>query len=162
MNIAALLPTAMSGETAVEIAAGVLNFLALLALYRAFAPSGSVNARARSHAKRRSELRATLLTPARAARRKKSVTAVRGLLERLKLTHGEEVKKASELLAQGGWRAPDALTMPSDPALANILNHLTQAKILTALLIERLITEARCFSPWGYELGAAGKRQSVA
>lgn len=27
-----------------------------------------------------------------------------------------------------------------------------QAKILTALLIERLITEARCFSPWGYEL----------
>jgi len=111
MNIAALLPTAMSGETAVEIAAGVLNFLALLALYRAFAPSGSVNARARSHAKRRSELRATLLTPARAARRKKSVTAVRGLLERLKLTHGEEVKKASELLAQGGWRAPDALTI---------------------------------------------------
>ena len=27
-----------------------------------------------------------------------------------------------------------------------------QAKILTALLIERLITAARCFSPWGYEL----------
>jgi hypothetical protein len=27
-----------------------------------------------------------------------------------------------------------------------------QAKILTALLIERLITEARCFSPWGFEL----------
>lgn len=27
-----------------------------------------------------------------------------------------------------------------------------QAKILTALLIERLITEARCFSPWGYAL----------
>ena len=27
-----------------------------------------------------------------------------------------------------------------------------QAKILTALLIERLITEARCFSPWGYKL----------
>jgi hypothetical protein len=27
-----------------------------------------------------------------------------------------------------------------------------QAKILTALLIERLITECRCFSPWGYRL----------
>jgi len=30
-----------------------------------------------------------------------------------------------------------------------------QGKLLTVLLIERLIEEARFFSPWGYELGAA-------
>ena len=27
-----------------------------------------------------------------------------------------------------------------------------QAKLLTALLIERLLTEAKIFSPWGYPL----------
>jgi IS4 transposase len=30
-----------------------------------------------------------------------------------------------------------------------------QAKLLTVLLIERLITEARLFSPWGFDLSAS-------
>ena len=112
MSIVGFLPSGISGESAVEIAAGVANFLAVLALIRAFAPNDTVNVRARVHAKRRRELRATLLSPARAAgRRQKSVSALRGLLERLKLNRGEEVRNASDILAQAGWRTPDALTV---------------------------------------------------
>jgi tight adherence protein C len=111
MTFADLLPPGLSGETAIEIAAGLANFLAILAIYRAFAPDNSVNARARIHAKRRSELRADLLSSTRAARRQKSVGALRSLLDRLKLTRGEETRKASELLAQAGWRSHDALTI---------------------------------------------------
>ncbi len=101
----------ISGEALVEIAAGIANFVALVALYRAFAPTDTVNARARAHAKRRGELRTTLLAPVRAARRQKSVSILRALLDRMKLTRGEEVRKASEFLAQAGWRSPDALTV---------------------------------------------------
>jgi tight adherence protein C len=115
MNIPAIIPPGLTGETAIEIGAGIANFLALYALYKAFAPDNSVDARARGLAEKRRELRDTLLAPARssgrAAGRQKSITAVRALLERLKLTRGEEVRKASELLAQAGWRTSDALTV---------------------------------------------------
>ena len=66
---------------------------------------------ARAHAKRRSELRSQLMNPPRKARREQSVTAVRGLLERLKLTRGDEGRKAADMLAKAGWRTPDALTV---------------------------------------------------
>jgi tight adherence protein C len=135
MSLADLLPSGVTGEAVVEIAAGVANFLALLALYRAFAPNGAINARARSHAKRRQELRSALLAPARSARRQKSVVAVRGLLERLKLTRGEEVRKSSELLAQAGWRSADALTMFLGVRLAMPLSLGVLAYLLAPVLL---------------------------
>ena len=99
--------------TAVEIAAGVANFLVLAMLYRAFIPADRMSARVRSHAKRRTELRKAFLAgpSAAAARRQKSVNSLRVLLDKLKLTRGEEVRKSIDLLARAGWRSPDALTV---------------------------------------------------
>ena len=111
MNLADAFAPGSLGETAIEAAAALANFAVLVILYRAFVPNDAVNARARAHAKRRSELRSQLMNPPRKARREQSVTAVRGLLERLKLTRGDEGRKAADMLAKAGWRTPDALTV---------------------------------------------------
>jgi len=105
------LSAGLPGEALIEGVAVLAIFLVLVILYRAFLPNDAMNARARAHAKRRRELRAQLLSPSRSATRTKSVVAVRGLLERLKLTRSEEGRKAAELLARAGWRNPDALTV---------------------------------------------------
>ena len=112
MNVIALLPLGLTPTLAVEFAAGLANLAALIILYRAFAPGAAVNARARSHARRRKDLRTALLAqPRRASGPRRPVTAVRAVLERLKLTRGDEVRKATEALARAGWRSPDALTI---------------------------------------------------
>jgi tight adherence protein C len=112
MILNAILPPGISTTLIVDVMAGLANLVALIMLYRAFAPNEVVNARARAHARRRRELRDNLLAqPRRSSRPTKPVTAVRGLLERLKLTRGEEVRKATESLARAGWRTPDALTL---------------------------------------------------
>ena len=112
MNLGEMIAAGPIGELGVEIAAAVANFVVLVILYRAFLPNDAVNARARSLARRRKELRSLLLSPGRTAKRaQKSVTAVRGLLERLKLTRGEESRRSSDLLAKAGLRSPDALTV---------------------------------------------------
>ena len=106
-----ILSAGLPGETFIEGVAVLANFLVVVILYRALLPNDAMNARARAHAKRRRELRTQLLTPSRSASRTKSVVAVRGLLERLKLTRSEEGRKSAELLARAGWRSPDALTV---------------------------------------------------
>jgi tight adherence protein C len=111
VNPADWLPPGFQAETVLEGLAAVVNFAVVVILYRAFLPNDAMNARARAHAKRRSELRLRLLSPTRSANRTKSVVAVRGILERLKLTRSEEGRKASELLSRAGWRSPDALTV---------------------------------------------------
>lgn len=110
MTLLDLLPSGLSGQEGIEIIAGVANFLALLSLYRALVPRDAASARARAHAKRRAELRTAMLT-SRRSRRNASIGVMRQLLERFKLTRGEEVRKASERLAQAGWRTHDALTV---------------------------------------------------
>lgn len=111
MNDVSLIATSVQGEIPVELAVGAGSFLVVFALYRALFPTGSITVRARNYAKRKRRNRAALVTDAKTARRQKSVTMLRGLLERLKLTRGEEVRKTIELLTQAGWRSPDALTM---------------------------------------------------
>jgi tight adherence protein C len=112
MNLTNLLPGGASVNLVVEIAVGLANVVAVAILIRAFSPKEAVNARAQAHAKRRRELRGNLLaTTRRSPAQRRPVTAMRGLLERLKLTRGEEVRKASETLAKAGWRTPDALTI---------------------------------------------------
>ena len=111
MNPTDILSIGLPGEAFIEGLAAVANFAVVVILYRAFLPNDGMNARARAHAKRRRELRSQLLSPARSASRAKSVVAVHGLLERLKLTRSEEGRKAAELLARAGWRSPDALTV---------------------------------------------------
>ncbi|HWE99032.1 MAG TPA: type II secretion system F family protein [Caulobacteraceae bacterium] len=87
------------------------NAVALVVLWRAFAPDVVVNVRARAHAKRRRELRTEMLQTRKSSRRERPVLAVRSLLVRLKLTRGDEVRKAAEALAGAGWRSADALTI---------------------------------------------------
>jgi tight adherence protein C len=112
MNPASLLPAGVSPDLLVEILVGLANVVAVAILFRAFSPKEAVNARAQAHAKRRRELRGDLLTQTRrSTQQRRPVTAMRGLLERLKLTRGEEVRKASETLAKAGWRTPDSLTI---------------------------------------------------
>lgn len=111
MNPSDILSVGLPGEAFVEGLAALANVVVVVVLYRAFLPNDAVNARARAHAKRRRELRSQLLSPTRSAGGGKSVVAVRGLLERLKLTRSEEGRKAAELLSRAGWRSPDALTL---------------------------------------------------
>lgn len=110
MNPTAILSVGLPGEAFIELAAALANFVVVVMLYRALLPNDAMNARARAHARRRRELRAQLLSPTRSGSRTKSVVAVRGLLDRLKLTRSDEGRKAAELLARAGWRSPDALT----------------------------------------------------
>lgn len=136
MNPANLLRGGASVDLLVEIVVGFATIMAVAILVRAFSPKEAVNARAQAHAKRRRELRADLLSKARKPTgQPRSVTAMRGLLERLNLTRGAEVRKASEALANAGWRTADALTIflgvrLCGPPVLGILGYL-----MTPLLI---------------------------
>ena len=111
MNLATFLPPGVSPNLVIELAAGAANVGALFVLYRAFSPTEVMGARARSHAKRRRELRGAMLNAPRPSRRQKPVNLVRGILEKLKINRGDEGRKVQDKLAQAGWRTADAMTM---------------------------------------------------
>jgi tight adherence protein C len=111
MTLSGILPAGIPLKLLVELGAGAANVVALIVLYRAFSPTEVVGARARSLARRRRELRSEALAAPRPSRREKPMTYVRGLLERMKLTRGEEVRKSAEQLAAAGWRTADAMTV---------------------------------------------------
>jgi tight adherence protein C len=111
MTLEDLLPAGMPLNLLAELGVGAANLVALVMLYRAFSPTEVVGARARAHARRRKELRDAVLATPRSQRRQKPVTVVRSVLERLKLTRGDEVRKSSERLAGAGWRTADAMTL---------------------------------------------------
>jgi tight adherence protein C len=166
------LPHLLSGQLPVEILAGLANFAVLVALYRAFAPADGVSQRARNHAKRRKELRRAFLTAPRvvAQRRQQSVNLLRSLLDKLKLTRGEEVRKATDFLSRAGWRSPDALTVFLGARLAapvglgvlvfllapEFLHHLTPP---TRLLAAAFGIAAGMFGPSVFVNNAGHKRQ---
>ncbi|WP_374472535.1 type II secretion system F family protein [Phenylobacterium sp.] len=107
MKAAELMPFDAPSGAVVALIVGLANFLTILTVLRALAPRDLMAARARSHAKRRRELRAARLAPRRAPR-ERTIVAARNLIGRLKLDRGEEARKAGDLLAQAGWRSPDA------------------------------------------------------
>jgi tight adherence protein C len=111
MSDVSLIAPSVPGEISVELAVGAGSFLVVFALYRALFPVGSMTGRVRNYAKRKHESRSPRAAGTNTARRQKSVNMVRALLERLKLTRGEEVRKSIEMLTQAGWRSPDALTV---------------------------------------------------
>jgi tight adherence protein C len=110
MTLAELLPFGAKGGMVIALVVGLANFLTILTVIRALAPRDLVAARARSHAKRRRELRAERLTPRRAPRERSMVVAKR-MLKQLKLDRGAEARKAADMLTQAGWRTPDATTV---------------------------------------------------
>ena len=93
------------------LTAGFAVFATLLVVYGLAMPSGAVNARARAQFQRRRDSRVDPSTPTGAKTREQLLDVVRRLLERLKLTRGSDMRKASDFLAQAGWRMPEALTI---------------------------------------------------
>lgn len=120
--IAQLLPSAGSGFL-IALAAGAANFVAVLVVMRALTPGDAVGERARSHARRRRELRSALLS-AKPSQRRRPIGLARRIVEALRLTRGRDVRASADKLAQAGWRSPDATTlllvlrMASPPLLA--------------------------------------------
>ncbi len=111
MTDVSLMAASIPGEISVELGVGVGSFFIVFALYRALFPAASITVRTRKYARHKRQKPTPLVAGAKTARQQKSVNMLRGLLERLKLTRGEEVRKATELLTQAGWRSPDALTI---------------------------------------------------
>lgn len=91
----------------IALAVGGANFLTILAVLRALSPGDPMARRLQSHARRRRELRANLLT-ARRTRRAQPLGFARLLVQRLNLNIGREGKEAASLLVQAGWRSSDA------------------------------------------------------
>ncbi|MDE2485837.1 MAG: type II secretion system F family protein [Alphaproteobacteria bacterium] len=94
----------------IGLVVGVANFLTVLSVMRALSPKDMLAARARDHARRRSELRAARLALRRSPGAQ-PLTLAKRLLAGLKLDRGEEARKVSDQLAQAGWRTRDAVAL---------------------------------------------------
>jgi tight adherence protein C len=105
-----LLPFGLNPQTLISVLTGLGTFASVLAVIRAFVPHDPMRSRLALHAKRRSELRTALVaTPRRG--RPAPVNLLRSLVDRLKLTQGEESRTSAEKLAQAGLRSRDALVV---------------------------------------------------
>jgi tight adherence protein C len=108
MNPADILPAGMTPETALSLVFGIAAFITILALGRAMVPHDPLAARVRAHAERRTQLRNAMVSqPSRRGR--VHVGLLRGIVEKLKLTQGEESRSSADKLAQAGYRTRDAL-----------------------------------------------------
>lgn len=103
-------PLPLSADVLVPIGVGVANFLALMALGKALAPRNPMAARVRDHARRRSELRASLLKAPK-LRRPRPINLARRVVEGLNLHRGGDARKIAAALARAGWRSRDAIML---------------------------------------------------
>jgi tight adherence protein C len=112
MNFGQFFPSTFGLETMISLAIGFAAFLTVVALGRSVLPNDPMAARVRAHARRRAELRAAITGPSRrASARSTHVSLLRKLVDRLKLTQGDESRSSAERLAQAGWRTRDALVV---------------------------------------------------
>ena len=100
-------------ETGIAIMGGIGVFVTVLALARAFVPHDPMAARIKSHQQRRQHLLQEILTSEAPDGKAKQdfVQIIRKLVERLKLTRGDEARKTTDKLAQAGWRSRDMLVV---------------------------------------------------
>jgi tight adherence protein C len=100
-------------ETGIAIMGGIGVFVTVLALARAFVPHDPMAARVKSHQQRRQHLLQEILTSDAPESKAKQdfVQIIRKLVERLKLTRGDEARKTTDKLAQAGWRSRDMLVV---------------------------------------------------
>src|SRR5215475_7796467 len=110
MSPSDFLPAGISPETVFALVSGTGTFVSVLAIARAYEPHDPMGTRIKAHAKRRAELRAGLIATPRRERRR-SVGMLRGLVDRLHLTKGEESRTTAEKLTQAGMRSRDALVV---------------------------------------------------
>ena len=99
-------------ETGIAVLGGIGVFVTVIALGRAFVPHDPMAARIQGHKKRREHLLNEIIAgPAEKKAKQASVNFVRPLIERLKLTRGEEARRTVDKLAQAGWRSRDMLVI---------------------------------------------------
>jgi len=98
-------------ENGIAILGGIGVFVTILALTRVFVPSDPMAARIKSHQQRRQHLLQQILSENKEEPKAKqaSFNFVKQLVERLKLTRGDEARKTVDKLAQAGWRSRDIL-----------------------------------------------------
>ncbi|MGH7124850.1 MAG: type II secretion system F family protein [Stellaceae bacterium] len=100
-------------ETGMAIMGGIGVFITLLSLSRAFVPHDPMAARVKSHQQRRQHLLQEIVAgkAPEAKAKQDAVQVIRKLVERLKLTRGDEARKTVDKLAQAGWRSRDILVV---------------------------------------------------
>jgi len=100
-------------ETGMAILGGIGVFITLLALARAFVPHDPMAARIKSHQQRRQHLLQEIVAGKAPETKAKqdAVQVMRKMVERLKLTRGDEARKTVDKLAQAGWRSRDILVL---------------------------------------------------
>lgn len=127
----------MDSGLAVSLLIGLANLVTILVVIRALAPRDLVTARAKSHARRRKELRSARLAPRRKSRTG-SADLMRRLVGRLKLDRGKEARSAADRLAQAGYRSPDATAMflgarLASPMLLGLVAYLAAPSLVADL-----------------------------
>lgn len=100
-------------ETGMAIIGGIGVFITLFSLSRAFVPHDPMAARIKSHQQRRQHLLQEIVAgkPTETKAKQDAVQVIRKLVERLKLTRGDEARKTVDKLAQAGWRSRDILVV---------------------------------------------------
>ncbi len=100
-------------ETGMAIMGGIGVFITLLSLSRAFVPHDPMAARIKSHQQRRQHLLQEIVAgkPPETKAKQDAVQVIRKMVERLKLTRGDEARKTVDKLAQAGWRSRDILVV---------------------------------------------------
>jgi tight adherence protein C len=100
-------------ETGIAVFGGIGVFVTMVALGRAFVPHDPMAARIKSHQQRRQHLLQQILTvdAPEGTTKQDLVQVVRKLVERLKLTRGDDARKTTDKLAQAGWRSRDMLAV---------------------------------------------------
>jgi tight adherence protein C len=100
-------------ETGMAIIGGIGVFITLISLSRAFVPHDPMAARVKSHQQRRQHLLQEIVAgkPTETKAKQDAVQVIRKLVERLKLTRGDEARKTVDKLAQAGWRSRDILVV---------------------------------------------------
>jgi tight adherence protein C len=100
-------------ETALAVFGGIGVFVTMVALGRAFVPHDPMAARIKSHQQRRQHLLHQILTvdAPEGTAKQDFVQIIRKLVERLKLTRGDDARKTTDKLAQAGWRSRDMLAV---------------------------------------------------
>jgi tight adherence protein C len=100
-------------ETGLAVFGGIGVFVTMVALGRAFVPHDPMAARIKSHQQRRQHLLHQILTvdAPEGTAKQDFVQIIRKLVERLKLTRGDDARKTTDKLAQAGWRSRDMLVV---------------------------------------------------
>src|SRR5215469_10530296 len=100
-------------ETGMAIVGGIGVFITLLSLSRVFVPHDPMAARIKSHQQRRQHLLQEIVAgkAPEAKAKQDAVQVIRKLVDRLKLTRGDEARKTVDKLAQAGWRSRDILVV---------------------------------------------------